>query len=42
MNVVDIEQACDTLHIDLFNSISQKSNNEKMTLPIFENIQLPS
>ncbi len=29
MNVVDIGQACDTLHVDLFNSISQKSNNEK-------------
>ncbi len=42
MNVVDVGQACDTLHVDLFNSISQKSNNENMTSQIFENIQLPS
>ncbi len=33
MNSVQIEQACDTLHEDLFNSVCQKWNNEKMTLP---------
>ncbi len=42
MNVVDIELVCDTLHSDLFNSTSQKSNNETIILPILENIQLPS
>ncbi len=31
--VVHIGQTYDTLHVDLFNSICQKSNNEKMTLP---------
>ncbi len=42
MNVVDIGQACDTLYIlYLFNNISQKSNNETMVMPSFENIQLP-
>ncbi len=41
MSDVRIKQACDTLHVDLFNSISQKSNNEIMRSPIFENIQLP-
>ncbi len=30
---VHIEQSYDMLHVDLFNSIYQKSNNEKMTSP---------
>ncbi len=32
MNVVQIEQTCDTLHVDLFNNIFQRSNSENMTL----------
>ncbi len=36
MNDVQIEQACEILHVDLFNSISQKSNNENVMSPIFE------
>ncbi len=31
MNHVQIEQAYDTLHVDLLNSIYQKSNNEIIT-----------
>ncbi len=42
MNDAQIGQASDTLHVDLFTSISQKSNNETMTSLIFKNIQLPS
>ncbi len=42
MNDVQTERPCETLHIDLFNSVSQKSNNEKIMSPIFDNIQLPS
>ncbi len=34
MNYVHIEQPFDALHFDLFNNIYQKSNNEKITLPI--------
>ncbi len=33
MNDVHIEQPYDMLHVYLFNSIYQKSNNEKMTSP---------
>ncbi len=33
MTDVPIEQPYDMLHADLSNSIYQKSNNEKMTLP---------
>ncbi len=33
MNDVQMGQACDTLHVDLFNSILKKSNNEKMMSP---------
>ncbi len=29
MNDVHIRQECDTVHVDLFNSISQIPNNEK-------------
>ncbi len=32
MNDVHIGQTYDMLHVDFFNSIYQKSNNEKMTL----------
>ncbi len=32
-NDVHIEQPYNTLHVDLFNSIYQMSNNEKITLP---------
>ncbi len=33
MNDVHIEQTYDRLHFDLFNSIYQMSNNEKMNSP---------
>ncbi len=33
MNGVHIEQPCDMLHVDLFSSIYQKSNSEKMMSP---------
>ncbi len=33
MNDVHNEHPYDMLHVDLFNSIYQKSNNEKMTSP---------
>ncbi len=33
MTDIHIEQTYDTLHVDLFNSISQKSINKKMTSP---------
>ncbi len=33
MKAVQIGQACDTLHANLFNGISEKSDNEKFTLP---------
>ncbi len=33
MNDVTIGQAYDMLHVDLFNSIYQKSNNEKIMSP---------
>ncbi len=39
---VQIGQACMTLHVDVLNSICQKSNNDKITSPVFENIQLQS
>ncbi len=29
MNTVQIGLVCDTLHVDFFNGICQKSNNEK-------------
>ncbi len=29
INDTQFEQACDTLHVDLFNSICQKSNKDK-------------
>ncbi len=32
INYVHIGQPYDLLHVDLFNSIFQKSNNEKITL----------
>ncbi len=39
LNDVQIEQACDIWHIDLFNSNPQKSNNKRMISPIYANIQ---
>ncbi len=33
MNDVHIEQPYDTLHVHLFNSIYQKSNNEQIMYP---------
>ncbi len=33
MYFVHIEQTYDMLHVDWFNSIYEKSNNEKMTSP---------
>ncbi len=33
MTDIHIEQSYDTLHVDLFNIIYQKSNNEKIMLP---------
>ncbi len=32
MNDVQIGQKYDTLHVDVFDSVGQKSNNEKITL----------
>ncbi len=33
MTDIHIEQQYDTMHVDLFNNIYQKSHNEKMMLP---------